>query len=113
MKELEPPFLQRGCQTVVEFKPNNYSRTQFPIVQPQLFYTDLWVVKIIVQQYGAASLLPGGGLGTTESAIVAQLQLKDVSMYIALVVAVVIRLENLWFSILVVLVSILLLEDNS
>lgn len=50
VKELEAPFFQRGCQAVVEFAPNNYFRTQFPIVQPQLFYIHLWMVGMIGKQ---------------------------------------------------------------
>lgn len=61
---------------------------------------------------GAASMLPGG-LGTTEAAIVAQLQLQDVPMDLALAVAVVIRLGTLWFAVLVGGFSVLMLEYRS
>jgi hypothetical protein len=46
-KLLEAPFTQKGCQSVVEFSANEYWRTKFPVVQPQLFYIQLWLVKII------------------------------------------------------------------
>lgn len=63
---------------------------------------------------GAASMLPGG-LGTTEAAIVAQLQLQlqDVPMDLALAAAVVIRLGTLWFAVLVGGFSFLILEYRS
>jgi uncharacterized protein (TIRG00374 family) len=61
---------------------------------------------------GAASMLPGG-LGTTEAAIVAQLQLHDVPMDLALAVAVVIRLGTLWFAVLVGGLAVLILESFS
>lgn len=46
-KLLESPFLQKGCQNVVDFNANQYFRTKFPIVQPQLFYIHLWWIKIV------------------------------------------------------------------
>lgn len=47
---------------------------------------------------GAASMLPGG-IGSTEAAIVLQLKWQDVDTAAALLVAVVIRLGTMWFSV--------------
>lgn len=58
---------------------------------------------------GAASMLPGG-LGSTEAAIVAQLQWHDVQMANALAAAVLVRIGTLWFSVLIGILSILMLE---
>jgi uncharacterized membrane protein YbhN (UPF0104 family) len=58
---------------------------------------------------GAASMLPGG-VGSTEAAIVVQLQWHDVPVATALLVAVVVRLGTMWFSVLLGLVSLLYQE---
>ncbi len=58
---------------------------------------------------GAASMLPGG-VGSTEAAIVVQLQWHDVPVATALLAAVVVRLGTMWFSVLLGLVSLLYQE---
>jgi uncharacterized membrane protein YbhN (UPF0104 family) len=58
---------------------------------------------------GAASMLPGG-VGSTEAAIVVQLQWHGVPVAMALLAAVVVRLGTMWFSVLCGLVAILVLE---
>lgn len=58
---------------------------------------------------GAASMLPGG-VGSTEVAIVLQLQLHGVPVANALLAAVVIRLATIWFSVVCGFVSILITE---
>jgi uncharacterized protein (TIRG00374 family) len=47
---------------------------------------------------GAASMLPGG-VGSTEAAIVTQLKWHDIETSAALLVAVIIRLGTMWFSV--------------
>lgn len=61
---------------------------------------------------GAASMLPGG-VGSTEAAIVVQLQLHNVPVAMALLAAVVVRLGTMWFSVLCGLVAVLVLEAQS
>jgi len=61
---------------------------------------------------GAASMLPGG-VGSTEAAIVVQLQWHDVPVAMALLAAVVVRLGTMWFSVLCGLVAVLVLEMQS
>jgi uncharacterized membrane protein YbhN (UPF0104 family) len=61
---------------------------------------------------GAASMLPGG-VGSTEAAIVVQLQWHGVPLAIALLAAVVVRLGTMWFSVLCGLVAVLVLEVQS
>jgi uncharacterized protein (TIRG00374 family) len=61
---------------------------------------------------GAASMLPGG-VGSTEAAIVLQLQMQGISIGNALFVAVVIRLATIWFAVVCGFVSIVILEMNS
>lgn len=58
---------------------------------------------------GAASMLPGG-MGSTEVAIVAMLSSFGVSVDMALIVAIGIRVATLWFAILCGFVSMLILE---
>jgi uncharacterized protein (TIRG00374 family) len=58
---------------------------------------------------GAASMLPGG-VGSTEAAIVLQLKWHEVDTPAALLVAVVIRLGTIWFSVFCGFASILLQE---
>jgi uncharacterized protein (TIRG00374 family) len=58
---------------------------------------------------GAASMLPGG-VGSTEAAIVVQLQWQGVPVATALLAAVVVRLGTLWFSVVCGLMAVLVLE---
>ena len=58
---------------------------------------------------GAASMLPGG-VGSTEAAIVLQLKWHGVDTSVAVLVAVVIRLGTMWFSIFCGFAAILLQE---
>jgi uncharacterized protein (TIRG00374 family) len=58
---------------------------------------------------GAASMLPGG-VGSTEAAIVIQLQWHGVPVATALLAAVVVRLGTMWFSVLLGFVSLLYQE---
>lgn len=58
---------------------------------------------------GAASMIPGG-VGSTETAIVFQLNLYDVPLSIAILIAVVVRLGTMWFSILCGLLAVLIQE---
>jgi uncharacterized protein (TIRG00374 family) len=58
---------------------------------------------------GAASMLPGG-VGSTEAAIVLQLKWNDVDTATALLVAVVIRLGTMWFSVVCGFAAILFQE---
>jgi uncharacterized membrane protein YbhN (UPF0104 family) len=58
---------------------------------------------------GAASMLPGG-VGSTEVAIVAQLQWHSVPAATALLAAVVIRIGTMWFSVVCGLVAVLIQE---
>jgi uncharacterized protein (TIRG00374 family) len=76
------------------------------IVVPILSAIGIYPLAMLV---GAASMLPGG-LGSTEGAIVAQLQWQDVDMVLALVAAIVVRLGTLWLAVLVGGLSILTLE---
>lgn len=61
---------------------------------------------------GAASMLPGG-VGSTEAAIVMQLNWHSVDTATALLVAVVIRLGTMWFSVFCGLLAILIQEVQS
>lgn len=58
---------------------------------------------------GAASMLPGG-VGSTEAAIVLQLKWHDIDTSAALLVAVVIRLGTMWFSVFCGFSAILIQE---
>lgn len=58
---------------------------------------------------GAASMMPGG-VGTTETAIVIQLQTHGVPVSTALLVAVAVRLGTMWFSVFLGFASILVLS---
>ena len=58
---------------------------------------------------GAVSMLPGG-LGSTEAAIIAMLSLFGVSIGIATVVAIGIRLSSLWFAVICGLIALSTLE---
>ena len=58
---------------------------------------------------GAASMMPGG-LGTTETAIVIQLQTHGVPVSTALLVAVAVRLGTMWFSVFLGFTSIFILS---
>jgi uncharacterized protein (TIRG00374 family) len=58
---------------------------------------------------GAASMLPGG-VGSTEAAIVVQLQWHGVPVATALLAAVVIRVGTMWFSVVCGLVAVLIQE---
>ena len=58
---------------------------------------------------GAASMMPGG-LGTTETAIVIQLQTHGVPVSTALLVAVAVRLGTMWFSVFLGFTSIYILS---
>lgn len=58
---------------------------------------------------GASSLIPGG-FGTTEAAIVALLSVYGVTLEESILVAVVIRLCSMWFSMLLGFLSIMVLE---
>jgi uncharacterized membrane protein YbhN (UPF0104 family) len=58
---------------------------------------------------GAASMLPGG-VGSTEAAIVVQLQWQGVPVATALLAAVVVRLGTMWFSVVCGLAAVLVLE---
>lgn len=60
---------------------------------------------------GAASLLPGG-VGSTEAAIVAMLSLFNISIDMAMLVAIGIRIVTLWFAIFCGLASMLLIEKK-
>jgi uncharacterized protein (TIRG00374 family) len=58
---------------------------------------------------GALSFLPGG-LGGSEATMVALLTFKDVSAATALVLTLICRLVTLWFSVILGLVAVLMLE---
>jgi uncharacterized membrane protein YbhN (UPF0104 family) len=58
---------------------------------------------------GAASMLPGG-VGSTEAAIVVQLQWHGVPATTALLAAVVVRMGTMWFSVVCGLVAVLIQE---
>ena len=58
---------------------------------------------------GAASMLPGG-VGSTETAIVAILSNFDVPLWTATVAAIGIRLSTLWFAVICGLAAITILE---
>ena len=58
---------------------------------------------------GAASMIPGG-LGSTEASITALLMLHGVSIGLAAVAAIGIRLATIWFAILIGFISLMLLE---
>jgi uncharacterized protein (TIRG00374 family) len=58
---------------------------------------------------GAASMLPGG-VGSTEAAIVVQLQWHGVPAATALLAAVVVRMGTMWFSVVCGLVAVLIQE---
>lgn len=58
---------------------------------------------------GAASMLPGG-IGSTEAAIVMQLQWHGVPVAAALLCAVIVRLGTMWFSVVCGLIAILIQE---
>lgn len=58
---------------------------------------------------GAASMLPGG-VGSTEAAIVVQLQRHGVPVGTALLAAVVVRMGTMWFSVVCGLVAVLIQE---
>jgi uncharacterized protein (TIRG00374 family) len=58
---------------------------------------------------GAASMLPGG-VGSTEVAIVVQLQWHGVPAATALLAAVVVRMGTMWFSVVCGLVAVLIQE---
>lgn len=58
---------------------------------------------------GAASMLPGG-LGSTEIAIVALLDVQGVQLSVAAIAAVGIRLATIWFAILCGFISMVILE---
>jgi uncharacterized membrane protein YbhN (UPF0104 family) len=58
---------------------------------------------------GAASMLPGG-VGSTEAAIVVQLQWHGVPVATALLAAVVVRMGTMWFSVVCGLVATLIQE---
>ena len=58
---------------------------------------------------GAASMMPGG-VGTTETAIVIQLQSHGVPLSVALLVALAVRLGTLWFSVFLGFTSIFILS---
>ncbi len=58
---------------------------------------------------GAISMLPGG-LGTTEAAIILQLKSLGMLMPIPVLVAILVRLGTIWFSIFIGFASLLLLE---
>lgn len=58
---------------------------------------------------GAASMLPGG-VGSTEAAIVLQLKWHGVDTSVAVLVAVVIRLGTMWFSVFCGFIAILIQE---
>jgi uncharacterized protein (TIRG00374 family) len=60
---------------------------------------------------GAASMLPGG-VGTTEAAIVIQLNWHGVDTATAFLVAVVIRLGTMWFSVFCGFIAILIQEHQ-
>ena len=54
-------------------------------------------------------MLPGG-VGSTEATIVVQLQWHGVPIASALLAAVVVRLGTIWFSVLIGLMAVLVLE---
>ena len=58
---------------------------------------------------GAASMLPGG-VGSTEAAIVLQLKWHDIDTSAGILVAVVIRLGTMWFSVFCGFIAILIQE---
>ena len=68
-----------------------------------------FAVYPIAMLAGAASMLPGG-VGTTEAAIVIQLQWHGVPVAMALLVAFSIRLGTMWFSVLLGMASLLYQE---
>jgi uncharacterized protein (TIRG00374 family) len=58
---------------------------------------------------GAASMIPAG-FGTTEATIIYLLSLYEVPFEISLIAAIGIRISTLWFSILIGIISIIILE---
>ncbi len=78
------------------------------IVEPIIGSLGMYPLAMLV---GAASMMPGG-LGSTEAAIVVQLQWQDVQIALALAAAVVIRLGTIWFAVSLGGLSILILECN-
>jgi uncharacterized protein (TIRG00374 family) len=80
--------------------------TALDIEIPMMIAVAIYPLSMLV---GAASMLPGG-MGTTEAAITAMLLLFDVSIDIAILAAVGIRIATIWFAILCGLTAMLLLE---
>jgi len=58
---------------------------------------------------GAGSMIPGG-FGTTEATIIFLLSIYGISIEVALIAAIAIRISTLWFSILLGFISIIYLE---
>lgn len=79
------------------------------IAVPMLNALGMYPLAMLV---GAASMLPGG-LGTTEAAILAQLQLLNIQMTSALAAVVVVRLGTLWFAVMIGFLAMLVLEWRS
>ena len=73
---------------------------------PFLIIFSIYPLAILV---GAGSMIPGG-FGTTEATIIFLLSLYGVSIELALIAAIGIRISTLWFSILLGFISIIFLE---
>lgn len=76
------------------------------IILPMSMALSIYALALLI---GAASFLPGG-IGTTEAAIVFLLTMNGVMFDTALIAAVTIRVGTLWFSTLLGLACVLLLD---
>ena len=83
-----------------------YLLNRLDIQMPWLAALSIYPMAMLA---GAASMLPGG-VGSTEAAIVLQLKWHDIDTYAALLVAVVIRLGTMWFSVFCGFTAILFQE---
>lgn len=79
----------------------------FDIYLPLYTVFSIYPLAILI---GAASLIPGG-FGTTEAAIVFLLSMYGVSVELAIIIAIGIRIVTLWFSIILGFISIICLES--
>ncbi len=99
---LEPPFYKRQCQTVIHFSPNNYGRNYFPIVQPQLFYVELFLTKMLsiffaLNDYKSISIT--NSIWTTFSALLFYFIGKELKVKNSLLVATLI----IWLNPIIIL----------
>lgn len=79
------------------------------IILPMSVALSIYSLSLLI---GAASFVPGG-IGTTEAAIVFLLTINGVMLDTALIAAVTIRVGTLWFSTLLGLACVLLLDARS